>query len=98
MVTHVPLQVPSEFVVEQSELLEQKSVLTHSEGSELGDCEGYEHTSIRAAVVGRSAVFTQHWACVSLVRQFVPAHLFDFRDSAAKGSTTRSLTTQLLFT
>ena len=62
MLTHVPLHVPSAFVVVQSALVEQKTVLTHSEGSELGDCEGYEHTSMSVAVAGRSTVFTQHWA------------------------------------
>jgi len=80
----------------QSALLEQKTVFTHSDGSELGDCDGYEQTSMSAAPV-TSAVFTQHWACVSLVRQFVPLHLFDFLFvTAANGSGTRSLTVQVL--
>src|SRR5436305_768864 len=54
-------------------------------------------SSMRAAVAGRSAVFTQHWACVSLLRQVVPLHLLDFLAvPGAKGSVTRSLTVQVL--
>ena len=89
---HVPLQVPSELVATQFALLEQKTVFTHSEGSELGDWDGYEHTSMSAAVLGRSAVFTQHCAWVSFVRQLGPEDLFDFLATAANGSGTRSLT------
>ena len=95
MLVHVPLQVPSPFVTVQSALLEQNTVFTHSDGSEFGDCEGYEHTSMSAAVDGRSAVTTQHCAWVSFVRQLEPAHLLAFRVSAAKGSATRSFTVQL---
>jgi hypothetical protein len=83
-------------VTVQSALLVQKRVFTHSEGSELGDCDGYEHTSMRVAVP-RSAGFTQHWACVSLVRQFAPVHLLLLRDKrAANGSVVVGVTVQLL--
>ena len=40
MLVHLPLHVPSELVTEQLESLEQKTVFTHSEGFDDGDCEG----------------------------------------------------------
>jgi hypothetical protein len=40
MFAHVPLQVSPPFVTVQSALLEQKTVFTHSDGSEFGDCDG----------------------------------------------------------
>ena len=80
----------------QSALLLQKTVFTHSDGSEFGEDDGYEQTSMSVAVDGRSVVFTQHCACVSFVRQLVPAHLFDLREDAANGSAVPSLTTHVL--
>src|SRR5262245_29244728 len=96
MVVQVPMQVPSEFVILQSALLVQKTVFTHSDGSELGDCDGYEHTSMRVALAGRSVVVTQHCACVSFMRQAEPAHLFCLLGVRANGSETREFTMQLV--
>ena len=91
------MHVPSPPVTVQSALLEQNRVFTHSEGSELGDCDGYEQTSINVDPEGRSAVFTQHVAWVSLVRQSVPVHLFDLRVvSVANGSVVLDPSVQLL--
>src|SRR5262250_3400422 len=94
MLVHFPGHVPSSVVTLQSASFVQKTVFTHSDGSELGDCDGYEHTSISAAPAGRSAVATQHCACVSPVRQPEPPHLLALRLTAANGSATKSLTAQ----
>jgi len=40
MLVHVPVHVPSPFVTVQSASLVQKTVFTHSDGSEFGDCDG----------------------------------------------------------
>ena len=96
MLTHRPGHVPSPFVDVQSALLEQKTVFTHSDGSELGDCDGYEQTSISVDPAGKSAVFTQQFARVSLLRHAEPSHLFDFRDRAAKASVTPLVTLHVL--
>ena len=97
MLVHAPAHVPSPFVTVQSASLVQKTVFTHSDGSELGDCDGYEQTSMRVDPEGRSAVFTQHVAWVSLVRQLVPLHLFDLRVAGvANGSVVLDPSVQLL--
>jgi hypothetical protein len=62
------------FNAEQSLFVVHSTAFTHSDGEELGDDDGYEHTSMSSGVVlaGKSPCFTQHFACVSRVVQLVP--------------------------
>ena len=59
--THVPTLHASLSAV-QSLLLVHRTAFTHSEGEELGDCEGYEQTSMSSAPLPTSPILTQHWA------------------------------------
>ena len=73
----------------QSELVEQDDgLITQSDGSEFGFDEGNEHTSIRTPLAPpASAVLMQHATSESVVRQFVPWHLFPrWVGASAKGS------------
>lgn len=85
--THLPV-LQASFSALQSLSALQRTALTHSDGDELGDDDGYEQTSISDGVapVGKSACFTQQCGCVSFVLQFVPLQTLPPPWVAAKGS------------
>ena len=60
---HVPTLQES-FSAVQSLSLVHRTARTHSDGDELGDDEGYEQTSMSSGALplGKSPIFTQHWA------------------------------------